>query len=464
VPYWLRQLAAIGIPLFALVAVLIERNALANALPGLAKRFIGFTPYPLVWSSNFGTYLEQYYLVVLILVAIGAVYIVFKGEPLELALLAFCAAAFVSVSSLASLTNDIASGNSSFERHIVPLLFFLFLVASVGLVELLRIAYRVLSRIPPDLPRWPAARPALFGVVVVVLLILPGVVAPSGLTVHEKPQQYVTGQLVPWEPFAFAPAQPSAVYQSDQANDQLAAEYVLAHRSPGDVVGATNPGVPQVYLGPVQYWIRGNALNNTVIQVNGQPAFFQTGSLLIATTAQLEGVLFNTTGWMISDVPQGYGVAFPGGMNLVLSKLMDREAAGSDVSVTLYHWNQTSPNGLLRTLAQQTPSLHHLLANQSALFDWAATTGVTTSPNRPLLLPLEGYLLGHASDRTVPLALLLYVYNHRSDLQGKFPQVLQGNGNDTALIHWAYLVTNGTISDPAQPTLQPYASWYRTNG
>jgi dolichyl-phosphate-mannose-protein mannosyltransferase len=463
IPYWVRQLALIGIPLLVLVAVLAERNALARDLPAAAQRLIGFTPYPLVWSSNFGTYLEQYYLGVLLLVAVGALFIVFKRDPLELALLTFCIAAFVSVSSLASVTNDIAGGNTSFERHIVPLLFFLFLVAAIGIVELVRIAYRVLSRVPPDLPRMPVARVALFAVLIVALLVLPGIVAPSGLTVHQKASQFQTGQLVVWDPFSLAPVQPSALYQAGQVNDQKAAEYVLGHRSPGDVVGATNPGVPQVYLGAVQYWIRGNALNNTIILVNGQPAFFQTGSLLIATTAQLEGVMFNTTGWLISDAVNHTTIAFPGGMDLVLSKLMTRPNDFSDVSVALYHWNQTSRLGILRTLAK-VPSLHNLLGNDTALLNWGATTGVSSSPDRPLLLPLEGYLLAHATNRTLPLATLLNVYNHRADLQAKFPQVLEPTGNNTALIHWAALVTSGTISDPAAPTLQPYAMYYHNNG
>ncbi len=466
VPYGLRQLLAVGIPLLLLVVAIVERRAIGQDVSGLAARLLGFTPYPVVWSTNFGAYLEQYYLGILLLAVLGGVFILVRRDPLEIGLLAFCVAGFVSVSTLASLTNDIAGGNTSFERHLLPLLFFLFLVAAIGIVELIRRVYRFLTRVPSDLPKMRVAKPAVFALLIVVLLLVPGVVAPSGLTVHQKPSQFPTGQLIAWEPFAFDSKQPSAVYQADQADYQYAASYVSAHQLPGDVVAATNPGAPQVYLGNVQYWIRGDALNNTVLIVNGQPVFFQTGSVLVSTTAGFEGLLFNSSGWLISDEPGARGGAtFPGGMGLVLTNLLTTLPGGSGPSETLFHWNRTSPAGILSTVANETPFLRKMAAaNESQYLDWAATNGSTWFALRPLFLPFESYLVQQTSVDQKWLAVLFLIYNHRPGLQSEYPKVLEGKGNATALIHWAKEVVDGTLGDPAQSALEPYRSYYDQYG
>jgi hypothetical protein len=468
--YSMRRVLAVGIPLALLVAVIVERRWLATEVPSLAARFTGFTPYPLTWSGNFAAYLQQYYLGLLVLAALGGLVILVRREPLEMGLLAFCIASFLSVSTLASLTNDIAGGETSFERHLLPLIFFLFLVGAVGLVEAVRWVRGLLQRFAPELPSRPAWRPAAFGALVVVVLVLPGIVAPSGLTVHEHPSQFPTGTLVRWDPFSVDPAQPSAVFQTDQADYQYASEYVAAHRNATDIVAATNPGPPQVYLGPVQFWVRGNADPTTEIFVGGQPAFFQTGSLLVANTTQLEGILFNGSGWLISDVPlaNGPSAPFPGGMYLVLTQVMETQPGGSGPSITLYSWNETSRTGLLRDAARQSATTRPLLSNVSALYDWAATTGVSTSGERPLLLPLESFLVRHASANATPLAVLLNYYNGNTTLQNTYPMVTEAKGSDTALIHWAYEVDIGKIVSPeakaARGQLLPYESWYEANG
>ncbi|HKV90202.1 MAG TPA: glycosyltransferase family 39 protein, partial [Thermoplasmata archaeon] len=317
-----RRLLAVILPVFVAVVVLVESSKISDVALHLAARAVGFTPYPLVWSSNFGAYLAQYYLGVLLFDVVGVLYVAFRRDALELAVLAFTGSAFVSVSSLASLTNDIAAGSTSFERHIVPLLFFMFLIAALGAVSLARFAVRELDRMWRARPHLGSARTIVYGVAVAVILVVPGIVVPSGATVHQHPYEIQTGQLVTWVPFSIDPQQPSAIYQAQQADYQLAAEFVLAHRSPYDVVAGTNPGAPAVYIGSVQYWIRGNALNTTVINVGGKPAFFQTGSLLIANTTALENVLFNTSGWLISDVPGTRGLPFPNGMATVITGLM----------------------------------------------------------------------------------------------------------------------------------------------
>ncbi|HEV8049305.1 MAG TPA: glycosyltransferase family 39 protein [Thermoplasmata archaeon] len=466
VPYGLRQLLVIVVPLVLLVVAIVKAHAIGELATSLAARLLGFTPYPVVWSTNFGSYLEQYYLGILLLAVLGGVFILLRRDPVELGLLAFCIAGFVSVSTLASLTNDIAGGNTSFERHLLPFLFFLFVIAAIGIVELIRKAYQFVSRVPSDLPKMRVAKPAVFALLIVVLLLVPGVVAPSGLTVHEHPAQFPTGQLIAWEPFQFDAKQPSAVYQADQADYEYAAAYVASHRVSTDVVGATNPGAPQVYLGQVQYWIRGDPLNNTVLYQNGQPVFFQTGSVLISTTASFEGLLFNTTGWLISDEPGARGGAtFPGGMGLVLTDLMSTVPGGSGPSETLFHWNRTSPAGILATVASENTYLRKMAAaNESAYLDWAATNGSTWSNLRPLFLPFESYLVQQTSVEKKWLAVLFLVYNHRPGLQSEYPKVLEPKGNDTALIHWAKEVVDGTLGDPAQPALEPYRSYYDEYG
>ncbi|MCI4324306.1 MAG: glycosyltransferase family 39 protein [Thermoplasmata archaeon] len=462
VPYWFRQLLAVLLPLAAIVVVLVAPDAVGSVATRVLARAVGFTPYPLVWSPIFGSYLVGYYLGILVLVGFGALFMLWRRRPLDLALLTFCLVGFVSVSSLASLTNDIASGTTSFERHLLPLIYFLFVVAAIGLVEAIRLVYLLLRRIPLRLPHLRGTgRPVAFGVLVVILLVLPSVVVPSGQTVHQKSFEFPTGELTSWVPFSLDPSQPSAVYQADQADYQLAADWVIAHRNATDVVASTNPGAPEVYLGPVQYWVRGNALNNTVITVNGQPAFFQTGSLLVPTAIQLVPILLNSSGWLISDVPNVSGPPYAGDMNLVVKELMSKVAGGSDSSVSLFSWGVTTPLQIVTTICNNTASLRKLAENTGNLLDWVATNGTTWSTLRPVFLPLESYLVGHTSSGFAYLAVLADVYNHRPDLRAQFPEVLNSTGpNDPGLLHWAKEVVDGILSDPDAATLEPYKAQY----
>jgi hypothetical protein len=468
IPYWFRQMLAILLPLAALLAILIVPGPLGAIATHLLARAVGFTPYPLVWSGNFGSYLVGYYLGILVLVGIGTIFALYEHRALELALLTFCAVGFVSVSTLASLTNDIAAGNTSFERHLLPLIYFLFLVAAIGLVGGLRLLYRSLRHWSVRMPRVPVrGRPMVFGIAVVVLLVLPGIVVPSGETVHNHQFEFPTGGLTPWIPFSLRPGTPSALYEADQADYEYATDWVIAHRNATDVIAATNPGAPQVYLGsvPVQYWVRGNALNNTVITVNGVPEFFQTGSILIPTATQLVPILLNGSGWLISDVISVEGPPYAGEMNLVVKSLMTKVPGGSDDSISLYSWGETTPLQVVEAMANQTLGLHKLAANTNALLDWVATNGTTWSPLRPVFLPLYSYLVTHVDKGFVPLTVLINVYNERPDLQAEFPQVMNATApSNAALLQWAKEVVDGTISDPAYATLEPYKATYDQDG
>ncbi|MCI4317567.1 MAG: glycosyltransferase family 39 protein, partial [Thermoplasmata archaeon] len=465
VPFWIRQLVAILLPVSVVLVALADPGLVGRILTGVLARAVGFTPYPLVWSPNFGLYLVQFYLGVLVLVAIGAIAILWRQRPLELALLAFCGAAFVSVSSLASLTNDIAAGNTSFERHIVPLLFFLFLVAAIALVELVRLLLGWSSRFGFRIPKGRALKPFVFGVFVVLLLVLPGIGVPSGQLVHTG-HTYPGSQNVTWIPFSIDPRQPSALLQADQANYELGAEYVIAHRNATDVVAATNPGAPEVYLGTVQYWVRGNANNNTVITVDGQPEFFQTGSVLLANVSRVESMMFNHTGWLISDVPSGKGIAFPGGLNLTLSLLMRNTTFPADGTIVVYQWHQTSPLGILISLSFEKKNLVKFQNDTTHLINWAALNGTTWSNLRPLLLPLEPWLVTHVQPNLRGLATLISVYNQRKDLQTAYPLVnaTPPDTSDAALLHWAKEVVDGTRGDPSQPILEPFKAYYDAYG
>jgi uncharacterized membrane protein len=452
--------------LVALAGLIAARpGALGAAYVAVVTRAIGYPPYPVVYSSNFGVYLAQYYPGILALAFLAIGFIVRRRSPFEFALLGFTAGAFLGVSVGASITNNIAGGNASFERHILPLIYFLFVLSAISIVELGRWIYRALVPRLGTLPRWRRVGPALFGVAVVVLLVVPGVVVPSDLTVYKRAAASQVDHVVKWFPFALVPRFPSALYSAVQPNYQLATEYVLAHRNLTDVVGATNPGASEAYRLPVEYWVRGNAVPSTEIQLEGQLAFFQTGSLLVANTSQLVHVMFQAPGWLISDTPGHLSVTFPDGMALAVSHLMTPVANGSDVSIFLYHWNRFDPVLVLQTLEAENRSLiSRIGSNLSLLLNWAATMGVTASPVRDLILPFETYLLTRVSNASRPLAVLCSVFNNRPDLQQLFPDVLREPPNDTALIHWAYLVASHTLPDRAAPTLAPFVAWYRTHG
>jgi hypothetical protein len=298
---------------------------------------------------------------------------------------------------------------------------------------------------------------------------VPGALSPPGLTVHPDGHAFPGGLLVRWDPFALDPAQPSAIYQSDQANYLLASQYVAAHRNASDVIAATNPGPPSVYLGNVRYWVYADPDTSTIIQVGNNSEFFQTGSVLVNSTPLLLNVMFNASGWLISDVPSGAGPPFAGGMSLVLAQTMRYVSAGSDNSISLFSWNVTTRPEILRDVYRNLPDpvQRNITNNLTNITDWAATVGVTSSNDRLLLLPLEGYLVRHVTPtmKWQALATLLNVYNDRPDLQHRFPWVLNGTkdgppANATPLIDWAAEVCSGEVHDGSQATLSPYETWY----
>jgi len=152
-------------------------------------------------------------------------------------------------------------------------------------------------------------------------------------------------------------------------------------------------------------------------------------------------------------------------MGLVLTNLLTTLPGGSGPSETLFHWNRTSPAGILSTVANETPFLRKMAAaNESQYLDWAATNGSTWFALRPLFLPFESYLVQQTSVDQKWLAVLFLIYNHRPGLQSEYPKVLEGKGNATALIHWAKEVVDGTLGDPAQSALEPYRSYYDQYG
>jgi hypothetical protein len=469
VPYWLRQLLALMIPSAVAIVALAAPDAIGGLTSKLLAHALGFAPYPLVWSTQFSGYLTGYYLGVLVLDAIGTVYILWRHDPLELSLLTFCLLAFIGVSSLASLTNNIAAGNTAFERHIVPLLFFLFLVAAIGLIGLFRSGLALLShlRLGRRLPAFASSRPFVCGILVAAVILLPGIVAPANLPLHaplsgSSSQGLVESPMGVWSnftsPFALEFVDPSSIYQADQSNYQAASAFVTAHRNATDVVGATNPGPPQVYLGTVGYWIRANPDTNTIVLADGKLTFFQTGSVLVNTSGELESLMENHSGWLISDVPSGKGPTFSGGMSFVLSWMMSK--AFNATTVAVFSWNRTTPVWELHSLAVHDSALQRYLSNSTALYDWAATIGVTTSNLSGVLLPLEAFLVAHTSADTRAYAVLLEVYEAQRNNLTQFQNVTGQWEDNAPLIAWAASVASGATSNPAAALLQPYESWY----
>ncbi|MCI4351788.1 MAG: glycosyltransferase family 39 protein [Thermoplasmata archaeon] len=472
IPYRYRPwvlLAILG-AMVGLVVVLQKPLELAYAVA--FTRLVGFPPHPLAWSNTFGPYLLEYYPGVIALAGLGAVFITGRRNPIEIALAAFCISGFLSVSLFASLTNGPTpvSGaapfvsHAAYERHIVPLLFFLFLVASLAIVELCQRTIRFLS---PRLQGGPHLRgvvPALFGIAVVVVLVLPGVVAPSNVTIYGSRTASPADSLVPWVAFSLDPVNPSALWRTPQLNYQLAAEYVVGHRNSSDVVATSDPGPTAVYCGSAQYWVNARPIPSTIIYTTQGPTFFQTGSLLVSNSSQLEGLLLNGSGWFISSVPIPNPAAFPSGMSYVISDFMSRIPAASDVSISLYRWNLSTPASLIEMLAARTPAVGILGTNLTVLAGWATTSGVTENPFRDFLVPLAPSLLRYVGPGLLPLAVLFNVYNHRPDLQSAFPEVLYYPSNDTALAHWAKQVVTGVFPDPAFPALAPYSAWYQAHG
>jgi len=463
VPYRWRLPIILG-PVVAVIIVLAADSSLTWALyRDILTPIFGYSPFPPVWSANIPSYLVNYYPGILAVAILGGLFIVLRRDPFDLALVTLCVVSLVTVTVGGSFAADVAGGGVSPARHLLPLIYFLFLLASLGIVEGVQRIYQSLRgslRLPRPVR---VSSPALFGFGIVVLLVLPCAVVPSGQTLYQNTWSSPADGLIPWVAFSLDPAHPSALYHTDQANYQLASDYVLNHRNSTDVVGATDCGPPAVYLGSVQYWIRGNARPGTTIQVDGKTEFQQTGSVLISNTSQLEGILYASAGWFVSDKPRTASPFYPGGMSLVLEYFMTEIPVASDNSIWLYHWNQSTPVTLLEMLQSRYAALQHLGTNLTRLVNWAEVGGVTSSSVRDLLLPMEAALLPYVAPNVLPLAVLVNVYNHRPDLQKEFPQMLQNSSNDTPLVHWAYEVTSGQLSDPAEPVLAPYVAWYQSH-
>ena len=465
VPY--RYRARVLLVAAATVACLlyVEQRPLATIYVAGFTRVVGFPPYSPVWSFDYGSYLLAYYPGIIALAVLAAVFILLRPDPFDLALVGFCAASFVSATVGASFTNPgMRLPLIDFERHLLPLLYFLFVLTAISVVELLRRACKLLSHSRSFFGRPQSATPALFGVVAVALLILPGVVVPSHLYTYPSPVLSPADSRVPWFAFSLDPAYPSALYGIRQPNFQLASDYVREHRNAADVVGAANPQAPTVYLGHVvQYWVQGNANPSTIIYVHGQPTFYQTGSLLISNTSQFEALLYQHSGWLITDEPAYRSAWYPSGMNLVFTYFMSKISTASDVSISLYHWNESTTPTLLQMFQARVPGLGGLGTNVTRIANWAAIFGVTSVPFRDLFLPMEGSMLPLVSAFRLPLAILVNVYDHRSDLQAEFPQVLARPSNYTALIQWAYQVASGNRADAAYSELAPYVGWYQNH-
>jgi GT2 family glycosyltransferase len=94
------------------------------------------------------------------------------------------------------------------------------------------------------------------------------------------------------------------------------------------------------------------------------------------------------------------------------------------------------------------------------LIDWAAISGVTVDTARAPLRPYGSYYAANTSDRKKPLAVLVEVYNSRTDLQSAYPEVLMGKFE--GLITWANRVLVNNLGEEAYSTLKPYEASFRS--
>ena len=463
VPYRYRLPLLLLIVLGVVIGVMIELGPISVLATAAFTRVVGFRPYPPVWSDSFRVFLVSYYPALVVLSIGSTFFIARRRNPIEVGLLAFCAASFVSVSVGASITNPIAQTGRSFERHIIPLLYFLFLLSAVSIVGIVRWLWVELGRRWPKRGELSRLKPALYGAAIVAMLVVPSAIVPTSNVINTFPTETPLNSWIPWVPFSVDPQHPSLLYNTLQPNYQLASEYVKAHRSPGDAVGATNTGAPDVYLGSVQYWIRPYALPNLLIYVNGTAEFNQNGAVLVANTSQLEGVLFTSPGWFISDILNAAGSAFPGQMSRVVNLTMTVIRAGSDPSITLYHWNRFTPTQLAQTVIRARPNLNATVGQYSlqGQLGWVVTVGSTSDGYRNVFAPLARYLLPLIVNSTTRgHGVLFNVYNNRPDLQQEFPSVVTPPYGNAGLFAWACSVASGRVSDPAYPVLAPYESLY----
>ena len=466
IPYRYR-LWVVLLGLFAVAAAVVyERSWLIGVGSGLFTQVLGFAPFPLSWDPDYGTYLLDFYAPIVAL-AFGSIYFIARRkDPFEVGLLGFAAGAFVSVSYLISLTTIRPPGQPVQPRHLLPLLFVLFLLSSITIVGVLRwLASRIGVKWPHR--RWlDRAAPGICGVAVVAMLVLPSAVLPTGNYLNNYRAATPVNQELPWVPFSLAPEYPWALYRTPQADYQLAAEYALDHKAPGDVMATTQPFPVAVYYGSVQYYVRANAIAPFLYPLGGgQFEYYGSGAVWVYNTTQFESLLYNSSGWFVSDVPRTgtAGGALPAQMNVVPAYFMAYEPNGSDPSITLFHWNRSTPSGLLEALATQDPTLQNFSRNATfqELLGWAVTTGVRWFFYRDLVIPMTPYLLPLiASSGTRALGTLFYVYNTQPAVQEEFPGATNRSYNDTALLAWACGVASGQLPSGLHSILAPYKSTY----
>jgi uncharacterized membrane protein len=449
-----------------LVAVAAYLSLRPSAAVRLFEAVTGSHPYPFLFVPTYFEYLGTYYSVLATLAVIGAVYSCVPVHRGALAVLAFILGCLFSLSTLISLIVNVTTGGPPFERYLTPVIVFILYFAAVAIVAVVR---AVLARTPARVervvnPRRASSRHTAVlasGTIVVTVALL--MIAPTGLTTYTAANDSQFNSTVPWAPLSFDPAFPSALYRDFQPNYQLASRYVAAHRAPGDVVAASWADAPTFYIGKINYVFATNPPAGFTVYVNGTPEYFLTGSVILSNISAVESLMLNASGWFIEDTVSGAGLTGPT-ISLGAHLLMTTVGAGSDPSVTLFHWNRTTYPGMLEALYSQRVDLQALFGgNFTRLVDWAATIGVTVPLEgvRPILLPMEPYLVGAVTNATRPLAVLISVFNARYDLQLSFNQTFYGN--DTPLIRWAAQVVTGQIVDSAYSTLEPYAAWYVAN-
>lgn len=453
---WTRRL--LPVVLLAAVALLwlFPPPALAGAADSAFRALFGYAPYRFTPISKFGTYLFSYYALVTYPALVGGVVVLADRRETEWALLAFFLAALVTLSTVLSYAINASGGAPIYERYLTPLLVFLFYFAARGIRYLVTLAWNGARSLRNSrLPR--AQRRALFAVGVAALLIVPGVLIPTGLNTYALSNFSPTGSLVPWVPFSPWPKDPSALFMTPQPNFERAAAYVAGHRSPGDAVMAIWPEAPTFYLGSVAYWIYQHPPPGSAVPVPGGFAYYLTGSRLVANVTALTTVLNASAGWLLLDT-NAIGALGPN-LTFAVEAFLQPIPPASDVSISVYHWNQSADPGQLVALEERRGDLRLAFGdNLTALVNWAAVYGVTSDLDRALVLPLEPYLLGQCSLGVRPLAVLVDLYNQRPDLRSAFPEVLAGNF--TGLLGWAADVTSGQIADSAAPELAPYAAYY----
>lgn len=457
-PYPLRTALIVGLVASIVLLVVFPPVGAQRVFYDVFTRVFPFQPYPLVYSPNYLSYLLNYYSLISFLAIVGTLFVLTRFRETEVGIVAFVGMSLLSLSVLQSLVNDAAGGLAVFERHLVPLLVFIFYLASVALVEVLRLLHRSLKATVGTATIRTRSAPVAVTLAVALLLIIPPNMVPSDLTVYRSPQFFYADSAVPWVPFSVDPMYPSALYNNIQPNYLLSCNFIKANERVGDVVAAYFPGVPTFYLGHVNYWMNPDPSPHQItFRPNGLEEFMFTTSILVQNVSEFETVIRANAGWMILEkvVARSLGT----NLTLALSTFGVYQPEGSDQSIELFHWPKLDNASMLTWMEGVRPDLQRKFGdNVTALRDWAATYGVTVDHFRPLLLPIESWLVSASAPSIRPLAVLLDLYNVRSDLQYHYPEVL--HGTFTGLVNWAVAVDEGIISDPAYAQLHPYLSWY----